>query len=244
MKTLLPIRKCLIASVLLWWCPTLALAQTVRDFDTSTGTPFLAKNCVPSNPGAAPPQELPGGPTGAGNFLRLATTTPPLPISNSIAFDLTDPGLFSQIVAEFDFRMTPGNGRADGFGFALLNTASYGNSGQVCPTLSPFAPEEPNFIKSLGVGFDIYQNTDLGDVVRQITFAQFGSIVHLRCQLAQLLDASLGECVGHQNLHVVSVLSRWPMVSIRVCGNSTIRSGFPLRYKRGGRDFTHRTPSA
>ena len=58
-----------------------------------------------------------------------------------------------QVVADFDFRITPGTGRADGLGFALLNTANYGNGGAQAP---PNAAEEPNFLGSLGVGFDVY----------------------------------------------------------------------------------------
>jgi hypothetical protein len=72
---------------------------------------------------------------------------------NSIAFDRSTPGAFDQVVADFDFRITPGTGRADGLGFALLNTANYGNSGAQAP---PNAAEEPNFLGSLGVGFDVY----------------------------------------------------------------------------------------
>lgn len=159
-KTLPFTHKFLIILILLCWNATIASAETVQNFDINADTPFLEKNCVGSNPGAAPPQELPGGPTGTGNYLRLTTTSLPLPISNSITFDRTDPGLYSQIVAEFDFRMIPGNSRADGLGFALLNTAYYGNNGSICPTFLPYVPEEPNFTGSLGVGFDIYKNID------------------------------------------------------------------------------------
>ena len=169
MKTLLPIGKCLSAFVLLGWCTTIALAQTVEDFDTpadpTDGTPYIPENCnFVKNPDAPGPEELPSEPPEVGYFLRLVTTVgaDEEGIHNSIAFDLTDPGLFSQIVAEFDFRMTPGPfGKADGFGFALLNTVHSGNSGAKCP---PSVSEEPNFTGSLGVGFDIYQNTDLADI--------------------------------------------------------------------------------
>ncbi len=111
MKTFPPIHKGLIAMVLVLWCTTTASAQTVRDFDTPAGTPYVSAQCGPDS-NAPPPIEMPGGPTGTGNFLRLATTF--IVTSNTITFDRTDPGLFTQIVAEFHFRMTPGSGRADG----------------------------------------------------------------------------------------------------------------------------------
>lgn len=82
-KALHPIHSGLITLVLVWWCITAAWTQTVRNFDTDTGTKFLTANCVPFNPAAAKPEELPGGPTGVGNFLRLATTSPPSPLATA-----------------------------------------------------------------------------------------------------------------------------------------------------------------
>ncbi len=119
MKTFSFIRLKLIA-IFLVCCCDLAFSQTVRTFDDTTGALYSPWQCD-SSPNAPPPLELPGGPSGTGKFLRLATTF--VYTNNSITFDRTDPGLFSEITAEFDFRMTPGSGRADGLGFALLNTA-------------------------------------------------------------------------------------------------------------------------
>ena len=136
-----------------------ALAATSEDFEGPPVTHYDFDNCAfAQNPAAQPPQILAGGPPGSVSFLRLASTTPPLPISNSITFDRSDPGAYAQVEAEFDFRMilTPGFGRADGLGFALLDTAAYGTSGTACPL---DVPEEPMFDDSLGVGFDIYQST-------------------------------------------------------------------------------------
>src|SRR2546421_9683131 len=109
------------------------------------------------------PEVINGGPTDGGKMMRLAVgdptrVKPPLIIShNSIAFDRTNPGQFDQIVADFDFRMTPRTGRADGLGFALLNTAvpTYGITGSVAPQNDA---EEPDFTRSLGIGFDIYRS--------------------------------------------------------------------------------------
>ena len=59
------------------------------------------------------------------------------------------------MVATFDFRITPpaGSPPADGFGFALLNTATYGTNGA-----GPLFSEEPNLASSIGIGFDVYAN--------------------------------------------------------------------------------------
>ncbi len=132
-------------------------SMTKQDFDTP-GTPYHVGQCV------APPGPLPSSMCcgRAGKFLRLATTTQ-VPDHNTITFDRTDPGVFPHVIVDFDFRIMPVNGRADGLGFALLNTAvpAHGTTGAVCPFNPPFAAEEPQFSQSLGVGFDIYRNTEL-----------------------------------------------------------------------------------
>src|SRR5262249_10553087 len=73
---------------------------------------------------------------------------------NTIAFDRTRVGSAPTTVVDFDFRMIPGS-RADGLGFALLNTANYGTSGTAGV---PGFGEEPNLTGSLGVGFDIWNS--------------------------------------------------------------------------------------
>jgi Ca2+-binding RTX toxin-like protein len=134
---------------------------TVEDFDRDA-TSYVARQT--NNP--PPPERMAGGPTGRGRFLRLSPALAPAlaPISNTITFPVTDPGSHSTVVADFDLRMAPGAtvdgaaGRADGIGFALLDTAAHGTSGFVEPRLGPYAVEEPNFMGSLGVGFDIHKN--------------------------------------------------------------------------------------
>jgi hypothetical protein len=134
---------------------------------------------------------MPGGPTGSGNFLRLATTY--IVTNNSITFERTDSGIFSTIVAEFDFRMTPGTGQADGFGFALLNTAFYNRSGTVCST--PFTPEEPNFTGSLGVGFDIYKNPEPGDINNNHLSIHFNAIALTQVDVTPVTNLASGEWI-------------------------------------------------
>lgn len=133
-----------------------ASAATVQSFDAAGSAHVLSQHAAPP-----PPTVTAGGPTGS--FLRLATDAT-IPQNNSISFARTDPGAFCDIVAEFDFRMTPVVGRADGMGFALLNTANWGAGGPVAPQAPWFVAEEPNFAGSVGVGFDLYQSNDIGDV--------------------------------------------------------------------------------
>ncbi|MGQ0604830.1 MAG: Calx-beta domain-containing protein, partial [Anaerolineales bacterium] len=137
--------------------PALAVASsgTFQNFDVP-GTPYVTG----IHAGTTGPQLIPGGPIGVGNFIRLAFTAT-VPSQTSIAFPRTDPGAFDQVVADFDFRLMPNrtaNDRADGFGFALLNTTNYGITGTVAPQPPLFAGEEPNFANSLGVGFDLYRS--------------------------------------------------------------------------------------
>src|SRR5581483_7622537 len=150
-----------------------AFAATVQDFDvTARQSPFRQAR-YGNLPNAA---LLSGGPTGTGQFLRLAYVDPiPGPPSfNTITFDRSDPGAFSQIVADFDFRIEPGKDRADGLGFALLNTAIFGNSGGV-----QGGAEEPNFAGSLGVGFDIYKNSEFGDIGDERSRSLFSNSVSI-----------------------------------------------------------------
>lgn len=133
-----------------------APAATVQNFDDPGSAHVLTQHAAPP-----PPAVVAGGPTGS--FLRVATTAT-IPQNNSISFARTDPGAFCDVVAEFDLRMTPVVGRADGMGFALLNTSIWGSSGAVAPQAPWFVAEEPNFAGSLGVGFDLYQSNDIGEI--------------------------------------------------------------------------------
>jgi hypothetical protein len=160
------------------WSAAPSWGATVQNFDVpNTGSPYVASLYL--NPPAATP--IDGGPIGTGKFLRLASGAPtPAPSHNTIAFDRTDSGASEQIVVDFDFRMIPGNavipgkGRADGFGFALLNTGFYGSSGGLGGNA-----EEPNFTASLGVGFDLYKNDNLGDIGNENITANFSNSISI-----------------------------------------------------------------
>ena len=137
--------------------PQSAGADTVAGFDTP-GTAYLLGQHA--NPPAAVILAS-GGPNGS--FLRLAFDTANPPNVNGLDFERTDAGPACAVAAGFDFRITPGSGRADGLGFALLDTGVYGRHGVVAPPSPLFAPEEPGFVRSLGFGFDVYQNPESGD---------------------------------------------------------------------------------
>ncbi|MCX5635219.1 MAG: peptide-N-glycosidase F-related protein [Planctomycetota bacterium] len=110
-------------------------AATIQNFQGGTGqTPYTLTQY-----GGTPAAGIVSG------ALRMVNTTSQ---NNVIAFDQTDTGLYSRIVAEWDLNIVQG---ADGLGFALLNTASYGVSGA-----GPSIGEEPSLGASFAVGFDIY----------------------------------------------------------------------------------------
>ena len=125
-----------------------------------------------------------GGPSGS--FLRLADST--AVCINAIAFDLTDPGAHDQIIADFDFRMTPRamDSRADGFGFTLASTASFGTSGPVAGH-----SEEADVAGSLGIGFDIHQGP--GEVSRNHVSVHLNASKLAEVDVTPVLDLAGGQ---------------------------------------------------
>ncbi|MEM7230976.1 MAG: CotH kinase family protein [Planctomycetota bacterium] len=111
--------------------------------------------------GAGAPTIETGGPTGS--FLRLMPDDTGS-LTNTVGF----PKVFDQaasIVASFDFRMPTeaSHGgccgeRADGFGFALLDTNVYEDSGEG-PTAQNVVWERPRFPNAFSVGFDIFDGS-------------------------------------------------------------------------------------
>ena len=134
-----------------WLTACGAFADTVQNFDAA-GTAFeLAQNNVNPAPGV-----VAGGPTG--NFLRLASASAAQNV-NTVAFSKSDAGTYRLISAEFDFRVT---GAGDGLSFALLDTFRWGQAGAIA-VIGEFY-QEPNIAASLGVGFDVFQNNETGDL--------------------------------------------------------------------------------
>lgn len=130
-------------------------AATVNDFDLP-GAGFAVLQLD-----QPPPPELVAGPTG--QQMRLAAGDGALPVHNTLAFERTDPGPFCGGTAEFDFTITPAPGRSHGLGFALLDTALAFPQGAVGVESPSLAAEEPNFARSIGVGFDTAEDAELED---------------------------------------------------------------------------------
>jgi hypothetical protein len=131
--------------------------STLQNFD-GPGTPYTVDR-IGLNP---KPTIYSGGPTG--NFLRVAVVGS-TNNHNTVAFDRTDAGTFSYIMAEGDFRITKtnkGKQRGNGMSLAVVDTSIYGTTGKVAP---PLYAEEPNYLgQSVGIGFDRFLNADVGDI--------------------------------------------------------------------------------
>jgi hypothetical protein len=164
--------------------PAIATIQDFSDFagnacpgDSTSGTSFACSRGT-NDPAFPSMLALRGSGLDPAQFLRLASVTPVGAYdNNTIAFPTPAPGAFPVIVADFDFRLAPvqDRGRADGFGFALLNTANY-RAGPVPPTA---VAEEPSFAGSIGLGFDLYKNDgDIGNANITPTFSDSVSIHH------------------------------------------------------------------
>lgn len=126
-------------------------ADTTQNFDAGgTAYELAVNNVLPA------PAIVPGGPTG--NFLRLVHASTPANV-NTIAFAKSDTGAYKLVTADFDFRIT---GTGDGFSFALLDTFTWGQAGAIAVAGEFY--QEPNIAKSLGIGFDIFNNTETGDL--------------------------------------------------------------------------------
>lgn len=180
-----------------------APAQTTQNFQT--GTPYSSLKIGTS----INPIVMGGGPGGA-NFLRLLSTVSTAG-TNTITFNRTDPGASNQIVADFDFRMTPGTGQGEGLGFALLNTVTYDRFGTVAGPA-----EEPNFTGSLGIGFDIH--ADGGEINGNHVSVHFNN-----AKIAEV-DAGSVALAGNEWIHahiVVRPGSGFSDVSVTLTPSST-----------------------
>ena len=122
---------------------------TIQNFDT-VGTAYTLN----SFSGGYTPTIMPADSGSSGRFIRLASLAGNE--LNTIAFNRSATGTFARVIATFDFRLTPPSGGmpADGMGFALLPTATYGATNGLATGFG----EEPNLPGAIGVGFDIYNN--------------------------------------------------------------------------------------
>lgn len=188
----------------------------LQDFDApGAGTVYV------SGQHADPPTTaailMDGGPTGEGKFIRLAhEITDGRANNNSIAIDSTRNTATLVTVADFDFRITPRMGRADGMGFALLDIQNYGTTGVVAPVGPLFAPEEPDFVASVGIGLDIFNNNCDGcpphpdDDINQMNIHNIASL-HFNGQLVRQFDAtSVVDLANGQWLHARFTIEKLP----------------------------------
>ena len=125
--------------------PPVTGTATLQNFD-GPGSAYVISPATGTNI----PAVLDGGPSG--KYMRITPAVGSL--QGLVFFDRTATGAFNVVVASFDFRIA---GAADGMCFAFLNTAIQGTNGIASGTGS--YSEEPNIAGSLGVGFDIYLNS-------------------------------------------------------------------------------------
>jgi len=216
-------------------------AGTVQGFETA-GTAYEAHQI--DNPPA--PALMAGGPTGSGQFLRMSPAVAPAltPVANTIAFAATETAPHARVVADFDVRMTPGAtiagaaGRADGIGFALLDTTAYGTTGPVIPDHPPYAVEEPNFTGSLGVGLDIFKSDhptlppeqdDIGDdnvaanFTNSVSIHFNGTVIHQQ-DVSRVADLARGDWI-HVRVVVEGGTAALPgavSVILTACGEQAV----------------------
>lgn len=142
--------------------------------------------------------------------------------SNSVTLDRTYTGAAESIVADFDLRLTPATGRADGFGFALLATSVWGTSGAVGAPAAPFVAEEPNFNGSLGIGFDIFESGDLGDVDDNHISIHFDELRLTEISVADVLDLGGGQWLHVRILVEAGVGSSHVTVELTPCSGRPV----------------------
>lgn len=121
-------------------------SSTVSHTFSGGGTSYTLTAHGPNSP----PQVRSGGPTGS--YLQLMPNGVNS-LQNTCAFNVV-PGPSDEIFVEFDYRM-PTNGQADGFAFALLETATHGNTG-AGPAQAGWVWERPAIDGAFAVGFDIW----------------------------------------------------------------------------------------
>ncbi len=110
----------------------------------------------------APAVQSPDG-NSTGNFLRLLHDGVN-GAANTLTFRQTAPGLFQQITADFDFRISSSvNDPADGFAFMLIPTSVYGTNGPGV-NITAQAVEQPSYKGVFGVGFRVYPHTAVNNV--------------------------------------------------------------------------------
>lgn len=167
-------------------CVALALCATLGSFAGNLSAADVNQTFIGDFP--APAQFVTGGPasiqaTGGwdGQFMQLTPAAGSL--QGTVFFNDVFDGAYDELDIVFQLRVDQaGNGGADGFGFAYLDTALHGTTGP--SPLNPTFGEEPNLLGSLGVGFDTFNNgggdaNAEGSVSLHFNGAQVGNSVSL-----------------------------------------------------------------
>jgi hypothetical protein len=81
---------------------------------------------------------------------------------NYAYFDRTAEGAYETINFNFDLRIGPQDASADGGSISFMSTQVFGATGGVAQSLFG-VPEDPSQVGVLGIGFDTWSNTDVGD---------------------------------------------------------------------------------
>jgi len=160
-------RRMLVLSFLFLFT-TLSVGQAaiIEDFDGGGRTAYTL-----FSRSGSPGSIVDGGPTGS--FVRITNLNGSN--FNNIAFD-EDPAQTGPapdgLTIGFNFRMTDDaanndaggccNSAADGLGFGLFDTGTYGDSGSANPGGANW--ENPRFADAFTVGFDVFQNIDVVNV--------------------------------------------------------------------------------
>jgi hypothetical protein len=107
--------------------------------------------------GPAPPPGIAIAGGWDGGYISLTDEVNSL--NNQAAFPQVVTGPYESLKIGFDFRISVGQGGgADGIGVVYANSNDFGATGA-----TPSFSEEANLANSFGVGFDTFNNADLGD---------------------------------------------------------------------------------
>jgi hypothetical protein len=197
--------------------------DTFQDFTSAGQTPYTGSTSTGALPSVQPPN-VPAPPNGK-NYYRLLQTSD-IGVTNTAAFDRSFVGGFTQVVTDFDFRIVKGTGSGEGFGFALLNTGWYGWTGPLND-----AAEEPNFINSLGIGFDVNQNAgDISGDSVSVHWSKTDATAGTTASVTQQFDLSattIPDMASGQWIHVTitanaSVVPPTVTIALTPQGGSTI----------------------
>lgn len=149
-------------------------------------------------PAPAPSIQVAGG--WDGGYVNLTQEVNSL--NNQAAFPQVVAGVYQSLTVDFDFRISPGiSGGADGIGFVYADSTAHGVSG---PT--PSFSEEANLTGSFGVGFDTFNNADLGDGGENSVSVHYNGVALASVPIdATAISSFETNVVNHAKIEVIPV---------------------------------------